>query len=213
MGAPPPELQCELWISQLGMFAFANLVLRWWVGFLFGFFFLPPLKVEQQQGWMELEQHFCNYSMPLHFCQMLVGGLYIVIMGPIVFILPGMWWYKILLHWAGSIWHCTVIHVGAVVCKMIPSCCSSILYSLLVQMKWTTCLVPFLAWMSGWDKLLWYVHKQQALLFGSVLCVLLVEYSVCNKPLMSIHLILKDTVNNRFYFPPSPNCCIEFHSL
>lgn len=39
---------------------------------------------------MELEQRFPNHCMPLHSCQALVGGLYIVITVPIVFILPGM---------------------------------------------------------------------------------------------------------------------------
>lgn len=51
---------------------------------------------EEQQGW---NQHFPSHYVPLCFCQGLVGGLYVVITGPIAFVLEQ---YKMLLNGPGS---------------------------------------------------------------------------------------------------------------
>lgn len=193
------------------LFTFANSVPGWCVNF-FGFFlhfyfFLP----RQTASRMKLEPSL-PYLYALCFCQVLVGGLYTVITGPIEFILdagvqnPPKWgWQHLTVH-SHSRGSCGVKrHRAAAGASWIGSW---------HRWKWTRCPVPVLVWMTGWDKLLQGVSKQQTLLFGSVFSVWCwLNNSVCNKQLMSIHLILEDTVNNRFYFPPSPNCCIEFHSL
>lgn len=175
--------------------------------FLLSLFYFPPRGAAAR---MELEQPSLPYLYALVF---LPGARrwFIYSDKGANWIYLGMQRYKTLLNRAGGTWHCRATHGGV---KWHRAAALASRIGCWHRWKWTRCPVPVLVWMTGWDKLLQGVSKQQTPLFGSVFSVWCwLNNSVCNKQLMSIHLILEDTVNNRFYFPPSPNCCIEFHSL